>query len=46
MTWAEFKRAVEACGVKDEDTLWFIDWHTGDEPRLWETDDAQGKAIA
>lgn len=26
MTWKEFKDAVEAQGVKDEDGIEFIDW--------------------
>lgn len=25
MTWKEFKEAVEAQGVKDEDEIWYID---------------------
>ncbi len=25
MTWKEFKAAVEACGVKDDDAIDFID---------------------
>lgn len=27
MTWGEFKAAVEAKGVHDEDKIDFIDWH-------------------
>ena len=27
MTWKEFKEAVEAQEVKDEDELWYIDAH-------------------
>jgi hypothetical protein len=30
-TWAEFKKEVEARGVKDADQLAYIDW----EPRSW-----------
>ena len=33
MTWAEFKTAVAALGVRDDEELWFIDWQGG-EPKL------------
>ena len=29
MTWAEFKKAVEALGVKDEDIVSYIDCYPG-----------------
>jgi hypothetical protein len=25
MTWQEFKEAIEAAGVKDDDEIWYID---------------------
>ena len=31
MTWLEFKLAVTALGVKDEDTIFFIDVHMPDK---------------
>lgn len=36
MTWKDFKDAVEALNVKDDDELWFIDWHSGDKVRLYD----------
>lgn len=27
MTWGEFKRWMEDGGVKDEDEIWYMDWH-------------------
>ena len=41
-TWGKFKRAVERLGVKDEDELRFIDWSSGNSPRLFETLEKDG----
>ena len=32
MTWLEFKTAVEAAGVRDEDEIKYIDWGTRGPP--------------
>jgi hypothetical protein len=32
MTWKEFKNAVEAHGVKDDDELSFINWNAQSTP--------------
>jgi hypothetical protein len=47
MTWAEFKKAVETLGVRDDEEMWFIDWNGG-TPQLYkrgEDRDSMGVAI-
>ena len=48
MTWAEFKEAVAALGVKDDEQMWFIDWAPITKPRIFheeERDRGMGVAI-
>jgi len=42
MTWKQFKDAVEAQGLKDDDELWYIDWH-GDDPVTVESEQGATK---
>jgi len=35
MTWGEFKKLVEAQGLKDFDQLAFIDWERGKDPEIY-----------
>ena len=57
MTWAEFKRAMEAAGVKDGDKLWYFDAAVSEdaealtifydrEPRLDRAAAARGEKVA
>jgi hypothetical protein len=40
MTWGEFKRAVDALGVFEDEELWFIDWDGG-KPELYDGSDLE-----